>query len=383
MSTLVASIIRPEEANAMARRRYQHPPVKQTGTRDKSARRWYFVARVDVLTGPNEVGRPQRRIYLEGCETKRQAEQKRDEILATTVNRPAETISSQVLFGTVMDKFISLAMVRPQTLRHYEHIIGKHLRPAWGKSRMCDITPLAVETWLIGMARQYRESTVGAARRIFGTIWKAALRWQMTREACPTTLCPRIKATTAPRKKDLPTVQQWQDILAILHEPYRSIALIAAKTGMRIGEVLALTWEKFSEDNPMIEESAQQDGRIGPVKTEKGRRPVLMAHLHGSVQRPAGAKGRMFTVQYNAVQVALRNAGESVGIKYQGFGCHTLRRMFITMFRRETDDISLAMGQVGHSSRHTSDLYLIAGEPEVQARAEVVRRVSSRLETIQ
>src|SRR5438045_1750763 len=97
-----------EELAAMARRRYQHPEVQQSESKDKKKRYWYFRARIDVIEGPGRIGR-QERIYKLGlCSEvgKREADTKRDAILQQAINRPDVLLNSQVKFGVVIDAYL-------------------------------------------------------------------------------------------------------------------------------------------------------------------------------------------------------------------------------------------------------------------------------------
>lgn len=71
------------------------------------------------------------------------------------------------------------------------------------------------------------------------------------------------------RKQADPTVEQCFLILGLLPEPYRTMALTALCTGMRIEEILALNWAKIDFVRLcMTVDEASVHGRLGPVKTE-------------------------------------------------------------------------------------------------------------------
>jgi integrase len=64
-------------------------------------------------------------------------------------------------------------------------------------------------------------------------------------------------------------------LLAELREPFRTMAIVAMCTGLRISEVLALRWESLNfEAGTMLVERAVVNGRIGPTKTETSKDDV-------------------------------------------------------------------------------------------------------------
>ncbi len=58
-------------------------------------------------------------------------------------------------------------------------------------------------------------------------------------------------------------------MIAILEEPYRTMVIVAIRTGLRVSEVLALRWEHidFSAGVILVQQGVVS-GRIGKVKTE-------------------------------------------------------------------------------------------------------------------
>ena len=62
------------------------------------------------------------------------------------------------------------------------------------------------------------------------------------------------------------------------------MAIVAMCTGLRISEILALTWECLDFDaGTMLVERAVVNGRIGPTKTETSRDDVPLDGLLASI----------------------------------------------------------------------------------------------------
>lgn len=364
-----------EENARMARRRGQNPTLQRSKTKEGRNDRWWYTAYVDVRNGPGDVSRVEKDFTLGYCRdmNKRQAVAALSEAVSE-LNRKPNAAQSQAPFGEVLDEFIKLADVRDNTRRQYESVVNAHIRPRWGDVRICDIKAHAVHTWVFDMAKGMTKNTVVHVRRYFSMAWKAAVLWEYTEKANPMALIPKTKNAGKPdRKKTLPTPELYQALLAHLEGEHRNIVIVAAETGLRIGEIMALRWGQMRGIYLEVTESMDPRGKVGPVKSKDSERMIPIAHLR--LSRPAGKQDSdfVFTSNYDSVRRGIQKAARSVGIYYEGFGPHTFRRLHNTLFRRMAD-VDLAQKQLGHSDRRTNDGYFIEGIVELEKRAEVVGR---------
>lgn len=379
----------------MARRRHQNPKLQKTKTKDKRNQQWFFLARIDVLDDEGKQKREEKRFYL-GSTTQmnqKQALQARDLELTQKINKPEVILSSQVLFGAVLDRWLNTVPVQAPTHGSYASLANVHLRPQWGGMRLCDITPMAVEAWLVAKAKTTRQSMLKNIQRRFATVWNRAIFWRFTKDACPLIGMPTIVYRGKPKRvKTLPTITQFNEFLYLLEEPYRSIILVCTFCGLRISETLALTVAQLNSEIMRIELAAKQrTGELGPVKTERSNRDIPMRRARGLIQIPVDAQpdDRPFHVLYKRVYVAIKEAAQVIGIDYEGFGCHTFRRMHNTMFRdlagNTPESTKMAMEQLGHGDARTNDIYYVEGAEGTAKRARVVDRMVSVVmeETVQ
>jgi integrase len=144
------------------------------------------------------------------------------------------------------------------------------------------------------------------------------------------------------RQKALVTLtsEEFQLLLAELKEPFRTMAVVAMCTGLRISEVLALRWESLDfESGTMLVERAVVNGRIGPTKTETSKDDVpldgeLAAILMDHQETQDKKTGLVFPSPltggcYHAGMIQklhLKTAGERIGIK--GLGWHAFRHSY-------------------------------------------------------
>jgi len=93
------------------------------------------------------------------------------------------------------------------------------------------------------------------------------------------------------RQKALVTLTSDEFLLLLdeLKEPFRTMAVIAMCTGLRISEVLALCWESLNfEDGTMLMERAVVNGRI----VQQRLKPLKMMYLWMVNSLPYFSNGR-------------------------------------------------------------------------------------------
>jgi len=190
------------------------------------------------------------------------------------------------------------------------------------------------------------------------------------------------------------SIEQIQALLEHLEEPCRTMVLLDAATGLRVGELLGLKWADvdFEKLEINVTRSVVKQ-RIGPCKTEASQKPipldaelgeqVLNWRLKSPYNRPEdwvfasphkrGKQpywpGSLFRVH---VQPALRAAEISGKV-----GWHTLRHSFGTLMKANGEDIKTIQELLRHANyRVTADVYTQAmTTTKREAQAKVVRMI--------
>jgi len=70
-------------------------------------------------------------------------------------------------------------------------------------------------------------------------------------------------------------------------EQYSTLFLVAAASGLRIGELLALCKDDIGEYTIRVDESVDRAGTIGPCKNVAAYRTVVLADLEGQIAMKA------------------------------------------------------------------------------------------------
>ncbi len=198
-----------------------------------------------------------------------------------------------------------------------------HLKPAFGHLRPSEVDHAAIRRFVEAKLREgLNPATVGHAVRLLSTFYSDLV--ERPREtgvsANPCRTLPRstrrlMRPTWDP--KDTPyltlgDVRQVYQALRVDHETTAAAFAVAAFTGVRVGETLALTWERVDLDGRRIRVAEQvQESALGPVKDDESRTvpiqdallPVLTAwKLH------TGGEGLLFKPEQPG-----RRAGRGTG----------------------------------------------------------------------
>jgi integrase len=184
--------------------------------------------------------------------------------------------------GQLIDRFIveeglarivAGALGGPDALHYstacgYLVVLNRYLMPRWGATALCSVRPAAVQEWLksLQLAPKTKAHIRGVLRRLF----EKAMLWEMVDLARNPIDLVEVKGVS--RRRRIPTVltpAAFKAVMAELPEPYRTMAMVAGCTGLRISEILALKWSDF--DFPGGDFTVTRGvvrGRVSQAKTE-------------------------------------------------------------------------------------------------------------------
>jgi integrase len=207
--------------------------------------------------------------------------QRRAQHLVLTINS-GRVLSAGTTFGNVIDRYIAeerlrdilagtggaVGCLRFSTAQLYLGIFENRLRPRWGNMRLDEITPAAVQAWLLDLpaAPKTRANIRGMMHRLF----ERAMLWGLIAAQRNPISLVEIKGITKRRRMPVVlTPEQFQVIIESLPQPYRIMAQFAQCTGLRVSELIALQWRDFNFDDLTFQVTrAVVKGRVSQVKTE-------------------------------------------------------------------------------------------------------------------
>jgi integrase len=166
--------------------------------------------------------------------------------------RPGEQCNNELSYGTV-GGYLSVL---------------KGIRERWGAIRLDRVKPVAVQEWLRTM--DAAPKTKGHVKALMHRLFEKAMLWEMVDVQRNPMQLVEIKGISKRLKKPLIlTVGQYFQVLELLPQPYRTMAIVAQCLGLRAEEVLALHWSDVDFGRLTVHVSkAVVHGRIKTVKTE-------------------------------------------------------------------------------------------------------------------
>lgn len=207
--------------------------------------------RLDV--GKDEVTgkRIQRRIS--GFKTKKDAEAVLAKLIAEhnagTYVSPSKMTVAQYLRSWLKTHSTNVSI---NTVRLYTNEVEKHIIPALGNVQLDKLTPMQIQNFLNAQLESGRKdnkksfggrlspTSVNCTYRILRCAINQAIRWQIIGRS------PLLGVEPPKPTQTVPTAMHKKDVLRLLkslegHYLYLPV-YIAVHTGLRVGEVLALTW---------------------------------------------------------------------------------------------------------------------------------------------
>ncbi len=189
--------------------------------------------------------------------TKAQAQKAVEALLLKLNSETPQQRLAVVTFGAICDRYLKEEMPeRYSTSKSYQSNIKNHLKPRWGDYLLDRIRPMAVEDWLKKLPMAPKSKT--HIRSVMHLMYECATRWELFTDKRNPIALVRIKDGSKRRQRPaIVTVDQFEAIIALLKEPYRTMAYIAQCLGLRVSEIAALQWDDFDFEKKPTTRSAQ------------------------------------------------------------------------------------------------------------------------------
>ena len=251
----------------MERARYQFGSLTRK-KRAKSSDAWEF-----RYYESTENGKRERRTATVGTVekygTKALAQKAVEALLLKLNSETPQQRMAVVTFGAICDRYLEEELPeRHSTSRSYRSNIKNYLKPRWGDYLLDHIRPMAVEDWLKKLPMAPKSKT--HIRSVMHLMFECATRWELFTDKRNPIALVRIKGGSKRRQRPIVlTVEQFETVVALLKEPYRTMVYIAQCLGLRVSEIAALQWDDFDfEKNQLLVQRSFVDGRVDEVKTE-------------------------------------------------------------------------------------------------------------------
>jgi integrase len=243
---------------------------------------------------------------------------------------------------------------KTSTLEHYANALRAYVLPIWKDRRIAAITHEMIQTFLAEQAMTYSKSTLRSMRAVMRLI----LGWAVRNELIGKNPCEGIKLPVVANvkrcvKRHNLTPAQIFALVGMLREPYATLVLFIAATGVRIGEAAALKSADFDGDVICISRRIY-NGDVDSVKTRKSvRRLDVAPELKERMLRIAGSEwifcSRAGTPidDGNALRRYIHPACEKLDIVIGGW--HDFRHTLTTNLRKNGTHPRVIADILGHS----------------------------------
>ncbi len=283
--------------------------------------------------------------------------------------------------------------LRPRTREGYESQLRRHILPVLGATELAKITPRQVRAWNAAMVKSTTTGRITAAKcyRLLRTILSTAVIDELlVKNPCV------IKGAGVEKAPERPvaTIDQVYEIADAIEPRFRALVLTATFTGLRLGELRALTRERVDILHARIKVVEQyQDLRNGtlllcPPKSDAGVRTVAIPailkpelEIHLATFSAPGKKGLVFCgtldqpLRVSTLHTAWKRAVNAVGI--EGFRFHDLRHTGNTLAASTGASTKELMSRMGHASPRAALIYQHATQDRDQ---EIAAAVSALVE---
>jgi len=366
----------------MARPRYQDGSLFIRGKRTKV---WVARWREDLIREDGSLYRTQRTVVLGSI-----ADLSRREARSLLQKRVFEINQGRYRPRPVMtfERFakdhwqpVALLPLKRSSARIYQFNLDKYVIPTLGPLRLCDVNRAAIQQSLLTFkGKGYSTSTLHAIRVTVSKVLQAAVEMgYLERNAAQGIQIGERQPTTT---RVFLTPSQVKNLLAKLTEPCRTVVLTAVLTGMRIGEILALRWDRvdFLRGDIKVSET-YSDGEFGSPKTRSSRRVIPMSSTLCKVvesyrvtcthKEPEDlvfctSKGTPLSPK-NLYNRALAPTCDSLSLPRVSW--HSFRHANATLMGEVGESIKTAQSILGHSDLETTLNTYMHAIPESQRRA--------------
>jgi integrase len=354
----------------LARRRYQNGCLFIRGKRKKL---WVGQWREDFVE-PN--GTVRRRLIkrvigsVSDYPTQKLATRQLQSVLSK-INSPDYRPYKAATFGefsTLWSERV-LAMQKPSTIRAANSHLRCHLVKYFGQMNLDIIGQETVQQFVSSVAKDLSRHTITNLLCTLGSILKTAREWGYNVAEVKSGALA-IPSDVLKKQPAEFTTAQVHLILGKAEEPWRTLFLLAATTGMRAGELLGLQVGDVDFDTRVIRvRRSTWYGKVQTVKTKQSVRTLPMPDAVASVlkthiaTRPSGADTWLFVTRNNrppssndVVEHHLWPVLDALGIPHCGL--HAFRHTQSSTLVSEGAPITVAQAQLGHTDpRVTLGIY--------------------------
>ena len=335
----------------LQRRRWQRGAVYLR--RGKRVSMWYGRWREDSLTPDGRLQRRYRKVRL-GTFVEVPTRAAARAALSKHLESPA-VIPTSLKFSDLCDRWrtVHQQTLKTSTFEHYRNAL-RGIEPVFGQAEVNSITRHEVERFILDRAKRYSKSSVRSLRTTLSILmdWAVANSWLEKNPVKGVKLPRACGGRTVSRQALSPELVM--KLSRGLEEPFSTLVIFLAATGLRIGEACGLRWADISNDVLHVRRRVY-GGKVDELKTEKSKRrlplsPELVARLKTLWKDDSWvfqSRNGSFLNPGNWLKREIRPVAKKLGITLSGW--HDFRHTLSTHLRQDGTHPKLVSAILGHS----------------------------------
>lgn len=238
-----------------------------------------------------------------GFKTKKEAEIAGTKALAEYNNAGLHFEPSEISYADYLDYWFDnyvKASCRYNTQIGYTHIIEGHLKPALGMYKLKSLTPMMIQEYVnqkftTGLKKSTLQGIIGVLSK---SLKYAVVPAQLLQSSPAEYITyPKLDSDRAATNRTIVSIEDFEKMIERFEvgNPFRYALLIGFYTGLRIGEVYALTWDDINLKEGTIDVSKLAYKRnygvdVRQVLKEKGKKEEKSAWYFGDTKTESSVR---------------------------------------------------------------------------------------------
>ena len=337
-----------KEIPVITQKRYQQGGVYKRG------KVWYGVFREDVTNAEGTLKRKRRNVRLGTLNDLPTKSAARNELQKRMTLNGKPSIEMTLSELTERWQGVIVPTLKTSTANVYTHALNSRILPTLGTFPINSLGRYEIEKFLAAKGKQYAKNTLRELRSSLSRVlsWAVANNWL---EKNPVQGIKLPNGTGHKITRTVLTPEQVKAIASKLPEPYATLIIFLALTGLRIGEAIAIQWADFDGEVLNVQRRIYE-GKADTLKTEKSKRPVpIPASLMKRLKKLNRSSEWVFSSENgtpvnpgNALRRYVQPVARGLEIKLSGF--HDLRHTLATDLINSGVSAKAVSQQLGHAS---------------------------------
>lgn len=342
------------------------------GTR-KRGNKWYYYFDAGIVDGKRK------KIERVGGTTKKEALESLRHALNEFDRCGSVVDETEMSFADFLDywfkEYVELNC-RYNTIRHYRKVIDIHIKPVLGIYKLKSLSPRVIQEFINTKASEgYSKSSLSGFSGVLSTSLKWAVYPQNLIKENPVQYISIPKIQVKKKDDNLKIISKDEFSKILERFPFGSSGYtslqIAFHTGMRGGEVSALTWDNVDLENNLIyvEKTfiykSKGEWELGDPKTDRSRRKILIGQTLVNILK----RQKKWQIENKLRCGPYYKKSEYDFVCTKSDGSHAATQVIRYMSRIVNDDLGIVF--TFHSLRHTHATMLLeagANTKDIQER---------------